>query len=236
MWSIEGSSGWIVTFGAKNRAILQRVLVTVPWTARLPCGVQAAATPATPSITPVTANFWLVVICPAWYLRMWSFMKSRMVKSAAASARFSCSTKLSGVMMQRKPLSVSGNNCQGHWTPGASLYWSAVDFLLSNEEFLIEMRISSILINVFLSRVMARKYTHEMFLIRITHGYNVNRHGSLQLCGAYLHGRQERAEALVDSWWGLKPQWIRFDTGLDLHCRSRCRFVTVLSNEYGYST
>jgi len=59
--STAGSSGCTLTFGAKNLAILHLTLVVVPRMACRPWGVAAAATAATPSITPVATNFWLVV-------------------------------------------------------------------------------------------------------------------------------------------------------------------------------
>ena len=44
-------------------------------------------------------------------------------------------------------------------------------------------------LNVFISRFTASKYTHEVILVQITQCYNVNRHGLLQLRGAYLPWR-----------------------------------------------
>jgi hypothetical protein len=39
---------------------------------------------------------------------------------------------------------------------------------------------------VLVSRCTATKYTHEVILVQITEDNNVNRHGLLLLCGAYL--------------------------------------------------
>ena len=66
---------------------------------------------------------------------------------------------------------------------------SAVNKFLTDEVLLTFLWFN--FTDVFLSRRTTSKHTHEVILVQIKEGNNVNRHGLLQLCGAHLRRGQE---------------------------------------------